>query len=58
MAEETIKAKELDKYELIEMLTNMCDECAGRSKENEWLSSQIEKFRNQIKQLILERKND
>ena len=58
MADEKTKVKELDKYELIEILDKLCDEYKLRSLQSDWPYQQIDQFQKQIKQLILERKDE
>ena len=54
MPEEKTKVKELDKYQLIEILDKLCDEYRTRSLQSDWPYQQVDQFKNQVKQLILE----
>ena len=58
MADEKTKVKELDRYELIEILDKLCDKYRVIAFQSDWLYQQVDQFQKQIKQIILERKND
>ena len=58
MADEKTKVKELDKYELIEILDKLCDKYTTTALQDDWLYQQIDQFQKQIKQIILERKDE
>ena len=54
MADEKTKVKELDKYELIEILDKLCDKYTTTALQDDWLYQQIDQFQKQVKQIIIE----